>query len=416
MLSMDKQPDSRPTADESQRLAKLVSLLERRAPLDAALLLKRESDTDTAVVLGRMNPLSAFKVLMRLPEARRAAILPRMDKVLGDQWLRNQRYPDGSVGRLMEPPHAAVFAPGTSVADCVKALKRIAKGEFFTYAYVTDAETRLLGVVTMRDLLLARRDQPLAEIMLTEPYHFTPETTVKEATQEVVHRHYPVYPVCDADGRMLGLVHGYVLFEETTEALAEQAGRLVGVTDEERLDTPWVECFKRRHLWLQINLLTAFLAAAVVGGFKATIEQVVVLAAFLPVLAGQSGNTGCQALAVTIRGLTLDEFRHGQERAVLRKEALLGVLNGLGTGAIAGLAMLWYAWGDGALHAWLLAIVVLLAMVGACVTSGLTGVMVPLTLKRFGVDPATSSSIFLTTATDVVSMGLLLGLATMIVL
>lgn len=409
------EPTTRVSALNASPTAKLANLLERRAPLDAAKLLARETDADVVAVLEAMNPINAFKVLMRLPAERRAKLLPRIDRELGDQWLRNQAFAEDTVGRLMEPV-TAVFRPETTVNDCVRDLRRIARSAFFTYAYVTDAEGRLLGVVTMRDLLLAKREQPLSEVMLTEPFHFTPETSVREATQEVVHRHYPVYPVCAADGTLLGLVHGYVLFEETTEMLAEQAGRLSGVSDEERLETPWFECFKRRHFWLQVNLATAFLAAAVVGGFAETIEQVVVLAAFLPVLAGQSGNTGCQALAVTIRGMTLDEFRPGMERIVVRKEALLGLLNGLGTGLIAGLAMLWYAWGDGAAHAAWLALVVVMAMVGACVSSGVTGVFVPLTLKRFGIDPATSSSIFLTTATDVVSMGLLLGLATLIVL
>ena len=132
-------------------------------------------------------------------------------------------------------------------------------------------------------------------------------------------------------------------------------------------------------------------------------------------LAGQSGNTGCQALAVTLRGMTLGELKPGSERALVSKEALLGALNGAGVGLMAGIGMYITAVGQESPHAVVLAVVVFLAMIGSCVASGLSGALVPLTLKRLGFDPATASSIFLTTATDVVSMGMLLGLATILI-
>ena len=191
---------------------------------------------------------------------------------------------------------------------------------------------------------------------------------------------------------------------------------MVGVEKEERLSTPWPRSLRFRHPWLQLNLLTAFLAAAVVGFFQGTIDKLVVLAVFLPVLAGQSGNTGCQALAVTLRGLTLGELRHGSGRRLVLKEALLGLLNGALVGVTAGLGMYVVARSQGNPAAVLLGVVVLLAMVGSCVVSGLAGVLIPLTLRRIGADAATASSIFLTTATDVTSMGLFLALATLMVL
>ena len=140
-----------------------------------------------------------------------------------------------------------------------------------------------------------------------------------------------------------------------------------------------------------------------------------ILALFLPVLAGQSGNTGCQALAVTLRGMTLGELKAGSERNLVIKEASLGLYNGAFTGLVAGLGMLVVAMYQGNPNAIGLALVVWAALVGACVTSGVCGALIPLTLKRFGLDPATASSIFLTTATDVVSMGMLLGLAALFV-
>jgi magnesium transporter len=240
--------------------------------------------------------------------------------------------------------------------------------------------------------------------------------SVEDAMKEVVYRHYPVYPVCDGKGRLLGIVQGYMLFEHQHFEISAQAGRMVGVQKEEHATTDWHRSFRMRHPWLQINLITAFVAAFVVSLFEDTIAQVVVLAAFLPVLAGQSGNTGCQSLAVTIRGLTLDEFKPGVFRKVLGKETLLGVLNGAVVGLVAAVAMVAYAIMSGADQPAVLGLVVFLAMTGACVASGMTGVLVPLTLQRLGADPATASSIFLTTATDVVSMGLFLWLANLLVL
>ena len=157
------------------------------------------------------------------------------------------------------------------------------------------------------------------------------------------------------------------------------------------------------------------MAGAVVGMFESTIARVVTLAAFLPVLAGQSGNTGCQALAVTLRGMTLNELKPGMERKLISKEAFLGLSNGLLVGLTAALVMYGYAYFTGAGEPIVLSLVVMLAMTGACVASGVAGVLVPLVLRRLGADPVTASTIFLTTATDIVSMGLLLALATMMI-
>jgi magnesium transporter len=222
--------------------------------------------------------------------------------------------------------------------------------------------------------------------------------------------------VCDAGKHLLGIVQGFMLFEHQNFEISAQYGSMVGVDKEEHATTGWIPALRMRHPWLQLNLLTAFVAAFVVGIFEDTIAQLVVLAVFLPVLAGQSGNTGCQALAVTIRGITLNEFTPAVSRHVLIKETLLGLANGAAVGLVAGIAMYFYAVHAESAQPLILGVVVFLAMTGACFTSGVTGVLIPLTLKRLGADPAMASSIFLTTATDVVSMGLFLWLANVLVL
>ncbi len=326
-----------------------------------------------------------------------------------------QQYPQGSVGRLMEPP-IGVFPPQETIGEVIDALREMVKSAFITYGFVSDETGRFVGVITMRDLLFTDHSMRLEEVMLRNVFALKADTPLLDAMRSTLDRHYPVYPVVDAGGKLVGLVRGQQMFEQQAIDLSAQAGSMVGVEKEERLSTPWKRSLFFRHPWLQLNLLTAFVAAAVVGVFENTLEQIVLLAVFLPVLAGQSGNTGCQALAVTLRGMTLGEFDPGSTAKAACKEALLGFLNGMLVGISAGLGMFLYAKSQGNPNALMLAVVTWLAMTIACAVSGISGVLVPTTLKRFGADPATASSIFLTTATDVISMGAFLGLATLLLL
>ncbi|RPH98248.1 MAG: magnesium transporter [Lysobacterales bacterium] len=405
------------TASQSpaERLEHLILEAQRRAPLDVAQFLLKESDETVGAVLKHLQSAPGYRILMRFPEDRRHRIVQFAGDHVGDPWSVAQGFPEDSVGRLMEPV-VAVFSPDLTVREAVGKIRQWVHETLITYGYVIDEQEHLLGVLTMRELLLAEPDTRLADVMLRDPFWVRADLSVSDAMKEVVYRHYPVYPVCDAGGRLVGIVHGFMLFEHQKFEISAQAGRMVGVGKEEHALTGWRRSLFMRHPWLQLNLVTAFLAAFVVSLFEETIAQVVVLAAFLPVLAGQSGNTGCQSLAVTIRALTLDEFKPGVFRQVLAKETLLGTLNGAIVGVVAAIAMIAYAINAGAAEPVTLGLVVFLAMTGACVASGMTGVLVPVTLQRLGADPATASSIFLTTATDVVSMGLFLWLASLLVL
>jgi magnesium transporter len=300
-----------------------------------------------------------------------------------------------------------------TIGEVVQALRGIIGARMVIYVFVADAENKLVGVVAFRELLFATPDQKLADVMIRHPFVLRPDEPLVEAMREVVTRHFPVYPVCDGEGHLLGMIRGQVLFEHQAFEISAQAGSMVAVSREERLSTPWLRSFLFRHPWLQLNLLTAFVAAAVVGFFQHTLDRIVLLAVFLPVLAGQSGNTGCQTLAVTLRGMTLGELRAGRARPLVRKECLLGLANGLLVGFVAGIGMYITARSqDVADSAVALGAVVMAAMTLSCAISGAAGALIPLALKRLGADPATASSIFLTTATDVVSMGCFLGLAT----
>ncbi|HEX6829417.1 MAG TPA: magnesium transporter [Burkholderiales bacterium] len=392
----------------------LVLEVTQRPPREAAELLGRFPAAVVSDVLLRINPALVQDLLPELPEEQKQAVLAASPPDAARQWSRNEAYPEDSVGRFMEPP-VAVFSPRVTVGDAIERLRALVKFRFITYLYVTDDNGHLLGVVTMRDLLLEDNGRRLEEVMLRQVFFLRPQMDLADAMKRVLNRHYPIYPVCDERGVLVGLVRGQAMFEAHAFELSAQPGAMVGVEREERVATPWWRSFRFRHPWLQINLVTAFAAGAVVAVFQETVDRLVVLATFLPVLAGQSGNTGCQALAVALRGLTLGEIQSGKEKSLLWKEATLGLLNGSLTGLVAGLGMYLLAASQGSPHAAVLGAVVFLAMIGSCAISGISGVLVPVTLRKFGADPATASSIFLTTATDIASMGLLLGLATLLV-
>ena len=316
-------------------------------------------------------------------------------------------------GDMMSPP-VGVFRPGATVAETIDQLREETREATITYCYVTEEDGRLVGVVVIRDILLAAPETKLQELMIRDVFSLPETMDLGDALKVALKKHFPVYPVTDEAGVLKGLIRGDELFAEQAIEISAQAGKMVGIEKEERLSTPLKLSLLMRHPWLQLNLLTAFIAAAVVGVFEETLSEIVILAVFLPVMAGQTGNTGCQALAVTLRGMTLGDLQSGQERSLVVKEGTLGFFNGLLVGVTAGLGMFVYATLQGEPGAWLMGFVVMFAMIVSCVISGLAGALIPLGLKRVGADPATASSIFLTTASDVASMGIFLSLSTVL--
>ncbi len=378
---------------ELSRAGTMGTLRLRRRAAALSFRFRAEDRTDWGTCIVTATALAAETP----PPAPAPAADPKRERYIGD---------------IMAPP-VGVFAPETTVAEATGQLREHVKTAFITYLYIVDPEGRLLGLVVMREMLLAQPGDTLESIMLREPFALQRSMPLEEALRQALKKHFPVYPVVDARQRLVGLIRGDELFANRAIEISGQSGAMVGVDREERLATPFGRSLKLRHPWLQINLLTAFVAAAVVGIFEDTLSRLVILAVFLPVMAGQTGNTGCQALAVTLRGMTLGDLKAGAARGLVRKEGLLGFFNGLLVGITAGLGMYVYANMQGEAQPVTMALVVLFAMTVACTISGIAGALIPLTLKRLGADPATASSIFLTTASDVASMGIFLGLATL---
>ncbi|MBA2433182.1 MAG: magnesium transporter, partial [Chthoniobacterales bacterium] len=387
--------DSQQVLEDVSARAQIKALLPAvvdKAPKEAAKMLLDYPDNFIVEMLQLMNPNQAQRVLECLPNDRRQKVLAAAELPTRQQWARNEAYKENTVGQMMEPP-LATFPPTTLVAQVVEELRLLVGRALITYVFVIDEEDRLLGVVAMRELLLASPEQRIEEVMIRNPFYLTPNTELVEAMRETMLRHYPVYPVCEEDGRLVGLVRGQMLFEARTVELSLQAGSMVGVEKEERLGTKWTRSFSYRHPWLQANLVLSFIAAGVVGAFQDTVDRLVVLAVFLPVIISQSSNSGVQALAVVLRSMTLGELRAGKEYPLVMKETLLGLVNGALTGVSAAVAMYIFARIQGGGDAGWLALVVFLAMTLSCLLSGTVGALVPLVLRKLGTDPAAASSI-----------------------
>jgi magnesium transporter len=316
----------------------------------------------------------------------------------------------GTVGSLLAPP-LAVFYTDMIVSDVIEKIRAIPQEQIFTYGYVLDAREKLSGVLIMRRLLTAEPDNRLADIMEDDVFFLTPEMTFLEAMENTMTRHYPEYPICDENQHLIGVVRGQALFAAKVVSLTAQAGEMVGVTNEDGPDTPFWRSMRLRLPWLQANMLTAFLAAGVVGFFQDLIDRIVLLAVFLPVLAGQTQNSGAQSLAVTLRAVSLGWLSDEGARAQVIKEALLGILNGAIGGLFAGGAMWAIATTQNNDSAITLGIVVFIAMTFSSLVSGFIGGLLPIALKKLGADPAVASTILLSTVTDTFSMGSMLLLA-----
>ncbi|MEO6708178.1 MAG: CBS domain-containing protein, partial [Planctomycetota bacterium] len=325
----------------AERVRALAARLSDASTPDAVAALVAADDDVAVAALQSVVPTLARAVLEQLPTARRQRVLAAASPENRRQWAAPEGYPESSIGALMELP-IGVFGPQMTVAQATEELRELVKRAFVTYSFVVDTSGKLLGVVTFRDLLFSSGDKKLEQVMLLDPFYLRVDEPVVDAMKRALNRHYPVYPVCDASGRLVGLIRGQTMFEAQAIELSAQPGVMVGVEKEERLRTPLWRSLRFRHPWLQLNILTAFLAAGVVASFADTIDRVVVLAAFLPVLAGQSGNTGSQALAVTLRGMTLGEVKPGDNRRLVFKEASLGLLNGALVGITGALGMYFY--------------------------------------------------------------------------
>lgn len=294
-----------------------------------------------------------------------------------------------------------------TVAEAIERLRAIRR-RGLRELFVVDNEGRLTGRVEAEDLALTAPDQPLRAIqrgVIAVVTDLDPREDVVDTLQS---HPLSVLPVVSRAGRYVGVIRQAELMTAIRQESSIDLQKMVGASADERALSPAWFAVRKRLPWLQINLLTAFLAAAVVGMFEGVIAKFTALAVLLPVVAGQSGNSGAQALAVTMRGLVLREVSLRQWPRIVAKEAMVGLVNGLAVAATTALGV--YIWS----RSIGLVFVIVLAMIISMIAAGLAGALVPILLRRFGQDPATASSIILTTVTDVVGFFSFLGIATLL--
>ena len=379
----------------------------QRLTPDIARAVLDHADRKLAVyLLMESSPVIGASVLAQCDEADRVQFLESVDAQVAQELRELLAYPDSTAGRIMDPAVHAVRAEA-SVAAAHERL-RTARQRGLRELFVVDAEGRLTGRVEIQDLAIADRDKPLAEIV--RPLRAVAQDL--DPREEVVTtlQHQPIteLPVINAQGRFVGVIRQAALVSAIEQEASLDIQTMVGASRDERALSTSLFAVRKRLPWLQLNLLTAFLAASVVGMFESTIARFTALAVLMPVVAGQSGNAGAQALAVTMRGLVLREITLRQWPRLMWKEAGAGFINGLAIAATTALGV--WLWSRQLGLVTIIGSAMVISMSIACIA----GAMVPLIMRRLGQDPATASSIFLTTVTDVTGFLSFLGIATLL--
>ncbi|MFM9817609.1 UNVERIFIED_CONTAM: magnesium transporter [Spiribacter pallidus] len=365
--------------------------------MDEAELLAATSGMD-------VDDLADF--MQDLPKTLTGAILRSMDNQNRQRLEAVLAYPEDSAGGLMNTDTVTV-RPDVSLDVVMRYLRmRGSVPELTDHLFVVSRFDHFLGVLRVSDLLTRDPASPVADVLDTEAVAIAADKPAREVAKMFEDRDLISAPVLDERGRLIGRI----TVDDVVDVIRDEAERsiltMAGLGDEADLFAPIWSSTRRRALWLGINLLTALLAAYVIGLFEGTIQQVVALAVLMPVVASMGGIAGTQTLTLVTRALALGQVASRNTRALLVKELGIGILNGLMWAAIlAGIAVIWF--GEPAIGA-----IIAAAMIINLFVAGLSGVGVPLMLKRLGVDPALAGGVVLTTVTDVVGFMAFLGLAT----
>jgi magnesium transporter len=383
-----------------------AAVLERLTPDLGREVLEHWDDAVAAPILSALDPASAAPRLARVGEEQRERLLAALPSALAGEIRELVRYPADSAGGLMDP-RVSAFRPETTVQDVLEQL-RAHRSRRDQVVYIVDPAGRLTGAATVQDVALALPADRVGDRVRREPARVQATAGREEVIEAFGERRVPSLPVVDLDGHLVGVIRHAALVEAAQEEASVDMQTMVGASRDERALSPPFFAVRKRLPWLQINLLTAFLAASVVGLFEQTIAKFTALAVLLPVGAGQSGNTGSQALVVTMRGLALREVRVRHWMRVASKEITAAFVNGVAVAVTTALGV--YLWS----HSLGLTLVIGLSMVLSMTLAGLSGAVVPMALTALGQDPAQSSSIILTTVTDVVGFFSFLGIATLL--
>ncbi len=371
----------------------------------AAVLLEGAGNEFIGRVLPLMSPQMLTSVLMHASAPFREQVKAAVNESVQAQISELLTYPERSIGRILTTDFMS-FDKDILVQDAIETIRFMSKKRVpASYAYVVDEDNHLLGVLNMRDLLLASPGQPLEDIMIRDVFSLHGFMDVQDAAADLAKRKYFAAPVVDSENKILGVIKAERLIKGVQEDTAQDIQRMFGAGRDEKPFSSILFSLKKRLFWLHINLVTAFMAAGVVALFEGVISKLTILAVFLPVVAGQGGNAGAQSLAVVMRGIAMREIPKEKTGRLILKEGGLGAINGVVIGIVT------------AVVAWLwvgnpyLGLVIGLGMFFNLIFAGLSGACIPLFMKRVGIDPAQSSSIILTTVTDILGFLAFLGFA-----
>ena len=371
-------------------------------------------------MLNEMPLDEIFAILHEVPSDKRADIIGKMPEDRAKELLNMMKiedskeikgllkYEEETAGGIMTPQFFAL-SENTTVQQAIKALQKAKDVEMVFYIYVTDDKGRLVGVISLRQLLLVSPRKLLKDIMVRDVMSVTADMDQEEVARKVARYNILAIPVVDKENRLVGIITVDDIIDVIKEEATEDIYKMAGLNLDERALDPAFRSIRRRLPWLYVNLITAILAASVVGLFTNTIQTYAILAAYMPIVAGMGGNAATQTLAVIIRGIALGELSLDNARKVLLKETTVGFINGVATGVVmAGIAYLWNG-------NYMLGVAIGLAMIINLFVAGLAGTLMPFILRAFKVDPAVASSVFVTTFTDISGFFSFLGIATLLI-
>lgn len=387
---------------DARKIAEIIEEADEELQLDTVACL---DDEHILAVFNYMAKDNIVDLLLLLGFDRRKRLINKM-KADDQKIIENLLgYQEDTAGGLMTTEYIALNAHLNTIDALVK-IKQIApKTEVIDTIYAIDCQKKLVGTVDLRDLLSAEGHVKLEDIMNPHVVYVYPEMDQEEVSLLVSKYDLTNIPVVSKDHRMLGIITVDDIIDVLIEEHTEDMLGMHGVSKEETLDSSMMESLKLRLPWLMINLLTAFLASGVIAMFEGTIEQIVALSATMTIVTGMGGNAGSQTLSILIRGIALGEVKLKGCLPQLRKEIILGLMNGFLTGLVAG-AVIYMTY-----HNFYLSLITILALMCNLMISGFFGFLIPVFLKSIHLDPALASSIFLTTATDVLGFLVYLSLA-----
>lgn len=375
-------------------------------PEDGARAMLAELDTDELAAVLRSLPTDDAGYLHDLLPKDVLADEDEAERTISPELAAHLFYKEETAGRIMATNVFAVQG-NLTVGETIRAVQeRADQFEMVFYLYVVDERRHLIGVVSLRQLLLHTPSTPLHRIMIDDVISVRADTDQEEVAQTIARYNLLAVPVVDTENRLAGIITVDDAIDVLREEATEDILALAGVSADERLTSPPGYAIRRRLPWIYINLVTAAISVSVIHFFEGTIEALPTLAALFPIVAGLGGNAGTQALTVVVRGIALGELSESVGGRVLVKEALVGLANGTAAGVGIGTAVgLWTQ------NVWLGAVLGA-AMVANMFVAAIAGTFVPMAFRRFGFDPATGSSIFVTACTDMTGFAVFLGLAT----